>query len=983
MTRISLLLAICLIAAFGETNTVAQQATAQPAKLTPEQQEKLKARPKLWKEAYKSEAAGYWADARTAVAKCLTIEREVFGDFHNDVAESLVWLTTLSLRIGDYTSARDYGERALTTRKRVNGDTHWKTTDARISLSNVELLANMTKEQKAELVAADQLMQEGRRLFDRGEYERAEPKYREVIKKRQSVVGTKHPVYAVSLNNLAVLYTTQGSLAKAEQLLKMSLEIDRNIYGEMHPSYALGLNNLAVLYDDQGLFSRAEPLFKESLMIKKATLGERHPDYAISLNNLAFLYEAQGQFSKAEPLYTQALQIYAARYGERHSSYATSLNNLAALHKAQGQLVKAEPLFQKALDIQKEVLGTHHPEYATSLDNLAGVYKSQNALDKAEQLFQEALDIRKQILGETHPTYATSLNNLAALRVAQRRYTTAAPLFQEAIRIIEEHLERSAVVRSESGQFAFIELTRFYLNNLLNLPRTNAADVYATAFRWRGAVTVRQTFARATRGTDPTSRQTLDALSDVTRKLSNLVSNPPKPGPGIDVPKQLKQLVDEREALEEKLASQSKDFAKYRESRALKVTDIQKLLPTDAVLIDFLAFDGSIAAFIIKSKSIARVDLKASSSEIAEMVKDFRSETSLKRTRPVQGEGDKSVLREAVWDPLVPHLEGVNLVLICPDGPLCQLPFAALRGIDPKKYLIEELAIAVIPVPRLLPELLSNRSVGNPSLLLVGDVDFSAPPGEARAQGEYPVTQPKPTSGLVAWKPLDATAGEIHKIGDLFSKNVPGSVFKSLSKGEATEGAIRQAAGKHRYLHFATHGFFDDLKSAGQPDARSDGVIGNRVRHVGPNPGLLCGLVCAGANKPTPDDDGVLTALEISDLDLSGVELAVLSACETGLGKVAGGDGVLGLQRAFQLAGTRTTVTSLWQVPDEATSALMVRFYENRLKQGMPVLKALRESQLWVLNEGVKAGVLKEPPKNGRRTPPLYWAAFVLAGDWR
>lgn len=152
---------------------------------------------------------------------------------------------------------------------------------------------------------------------------------------------------------------------------------------------------------------------------------------------------------------------------------------------------------------------------------------------------------------------------------------------------------------------------------------------------------------------------------------------------------------------------------------------------------------------------------------------------------------------------------------------------------------------------------------------------------------------------------------------------------------------------------------------------------------MGPNPGLLCGLVCAGANEPTPDDDGVLTALEIADLDLGGVELAVLSACETGLGAVAGGDGVLGLQRAFQLAGARATVTSLWQVPDQATGALMARFYENRLGKGMPALKALREAQLWVLNEGVKAGALTEEPKNGRRTPPLFWAAFVLAGDWR
>ena len=148
-------------------------------------------------------------------------------------------------------------------------------------------------------------------------------------------------------------------------------------------------------------------------------------------------------------------------------------------------------------------------------------------------------------------------------------------------------------------------------------------------------------------------------------------------------------------------------------------------------------------------------------------------------------------------------------------------------------------------------------------------------------------------------------------------------------------------------------------------------------------------LVCAGANKPTPDDDGVLTALEVGDLDLSGVELAVLSACETGLGEVAGGDGVLGLQRALLLAGARATVTSLWQVPDAATSALMARFYGNRFTKGLGPLEALREAQLWLLNEGVKeernadGGALVKLAGKGRCTPPVYWAAFTLAGDWR
>src|SRR5262249_21741886 len=160
------------------------------------------------------------------------------------------------------------------------------------------------------------------------------------------------------------------------------------------------------------------------------------------------------------------------------------------------------------------------------------------------------------------------------------------------------------------------------------------------------------------------------------------------------------------------------------------------------------------------------------------------------------------------------------------------------------------------------------------------------------------------------------------------------------------------------------------------------------------HPGLLSGIVLAGANRPPQleQDDGVVTALEVADLDLSGVELAVLSACETGLGEVASGEGLLGLQRAFQVAGARATVASLWSVPDDPTRVLMERFYANlwQSKKKMTKLEALLEAQRWMLGKGsadtaVQRGMKRRgaPPDDSGRLPPYYWAAFVLSGDWR
>src|SRR5262249_17420752 len=152
----------------------------------------------------------------------------------------------------------------------------------------------------------------------------------------------------------------------------------------------------------------------------------------------------------------------------------------------------------------------------------------------------------------------------------------------------------------------------------------------------------------------------------------------------------------------------------------------------------------------------------------------------------------------------------------------------------------------------------------------------------------------------------------------------------------------------------ATHGFFapPTLTSALAPDARVSGGLAplgllEREGVAGWHPGLLSGLVLAGANQPPqPDrDDGILTALEITELDLSGVELTVLAACETGLGRVAGGEGLLGLQRAFQAAGARSVIASLWAVNDEGTRQLMERFYENLWQRRLSRLEALREAQ--------------------------------------
>ena len=280
----------------------------------------------------------------------------------------------------------------------------------------------------------------------------------------------------------------------------------------------------------------------------------------------------------------------------------------------------------------------------------------------------------------------------------------------------------------------------------------------------------------------------------------------------------------------------------------------------------------------------------------------------------------QQILKEAIWEPLRKALEGVEIVLVSPDGALNQVPLAALPGQKPGNYLVEEIKMAVVPVPRLLlrkdeGERRKGESdqAGAQSLLVVGDVNYGGSPGKTDAvllaDRSRSAVRGDRTGGL-NFPPLDYSRTEMATIRDSFEKDFPDGKVTPLRGGQATEAAFRRQAPAYRWLHLATHGFFappriaSALAPSKQDKERGFGQFG-RQGIAGYHPGLLSGLAFSGANTPggENEDDGILTAVEVAGLDLERTELVVLSACETGLGSVAGGEGVLGLQRLSVVGG--------------------------------------------------------------------------------
>jgi CHAT domain-containing protein/tetratricopeptide (TPR) repeat protein len=927
-------------------------------------------------------------------------------------------------RHSKFSEAADVGERVLEINKSVLGEQH---PDYAMRLNN--------------LAAIYQRM---------GDSARAEPLFKQALEINKSVLGEQHPDYATSLNNLALLYNNMGDFARAEPLQKQALEIRKSVLGEQHPDYATSLNNLATLYYSMGDFARAEPLYKQALEIHKSVLGEQHPDSATSLDNLAGLYDSMGDSARAEPLYKQALEIRKSVLGEQHPDYALSLNNLAALYYSMGDFARAEPLQKQALEIRKSVRGEQHPNYANSLNNLAAIYQRMGDSARAEPRFKQALEIQKSVLGEQHPHYATSLGNLAVLYDSMGDSARAEPLYKQAVNIQRVNLNRSSLVQSERQQNRNQSAKRFYLDNRLTislqLPKTGDAAL-TDLWQWKGAVTARQQAYRQV-ASNPRLAPLFAELQSVSHQLSAVSGQTPVP-PANTAPdvertayNQKREIWNDRfavlnrqrEDLEQRIAAGSEEFRRIREP--LTVADVQGWLPEGTAFVDVLEYNHStpnpdqkgktdyerryLAFVVLRDQPPMMIGL-GSAASLSEAITVFRRPFRVGEYTPANHRAAEAAgrqLRRDLWLPIEKHLDGIDTVIVSPDMALGTLPFGALPGRKEGSYLLEDYRIAVLPMANLLPTLFQDEpTAAKNGLLLVGDVDYDAQPAAAPSHAKEPRLLADIRGlrgGKGRWESLTGFREELESVHghylQAFGDTAP---VLSLTGRDAAESTFLAQAAQYRTLHLITHGYFEDpnVKSISQAEVKSD-AFGSQAKGPDPFintylPGLLSGLVMAGANNPSedPEDprDGILRASEIEASSMQGVDVVVLSACETGLGAVAGGEGLTGLQRAFHMAGARTVIASLWKVDDRGTQELMRRFYTNLWHKKLSKIDALREAQLWMLRHpkeleemGVRGvgtrgrirDLKADDPKpinagDVQRTDPYFWAAFQLSGDWR
>ena len=393
-------------------------------------------------------------DSERLLDRALALRREVFGEDHLEVAETLVNLAVLYRRQGRYDDVEAPGRRALEIQETAAADPHDLIASLTIlglayrdlgrypeseSLHERALEIGESALEPDDPALASSLDNLGLAYSIQSRYAEAEPLHERSLVIREETLGPDHPVLVGSLYPLARVYKNSGRDAEAEQLYRRALAIREQTLAPDHPDVAQSLTVLGLFFKERGRYRDAVPLLERALEINEEALGP-HPYLALSYSVLALVYTELGRFDEAGRLHERALALREELLGPEHVKVAYSLNNLGWHYWGQGRYDKAETYYRRALYLFEKAFGSDHQDVANTLTNLGLVDWKQGQLSEAETSLHRSLVIREQIFGFEHPFVAETLWGLASVYRDQRRFAEAEPLYLRAIAIQERTL---------------------------------------------------------------------------------------------------------------------------------------------------------------------------------------------------------------------------------------------------------------------------------------------------------------------------------------------------------------------------------------------------------------------------------------------------------------------------------------------------------------------------------------------------------------
>jgi CHAT domain-containing protein/tetratricopeptide (TPR) repeat protein len=941
-------------------------------------------------------ALGEWRKALDFHTQALPLARAV-GDRSGEATT----LTNIGLAydsLGEKQKALDFHARALPLQREV-GDRRGEAT----TLNNIGNVYNSLDEKQKAIDfyiralslrravgdrggEATTLSNIGVVYFSMGEWQKALDLYNQALPLRRIVRDRRGE--ATTLSNIGVVYNLLGEKQKALDFFTQALTLRRAVGAR--DGEALTLNSIGMVYDSLGEKRKAIDFFTQALPVQRA-IGDRQGE-AVTLNNIGNVYFSMGEKWTSLDFYTRAMPLYSA-VGDR-SGEATTLNHIGNVYNSLGEWHKALDFYSRALPVHRAV--GNRREEATTLSNIGAAYDSLGEKHKALDLYSQALSLHREVGARSGESITLSL--IAYTKRDLGRFDESRSYIESALKIIES--VRVSVVSKElrSSYFATAQETyEFYVDLLMRMHgREPARGFDAVGLQVSERARARSlieslTEARADirRGVDPkllaqerSLQQRLNAKADEALKLS-------ASGGDDEIRlamrrREIDALTIELQQVQTQIRQTSPRYAALTQPQPLTLAEIQRqALDADTLLLEYSlgaerSFLWAVTPTSINSYELPKREaIEAAARRVYELLSDtFGVRGQSARPRDVRLKEARghylaaaAGLSRMLLGPVAGQL-GKKRLLIVADGMLHYIPFGALPDPNSLKEsygswlpLLVEHEIVNLPSASTIVVLrreLAGRKLAARTLAMLADPVFSKdderirPGARVAAPQTAQTTPPSGNTNRILVETAGAAPGELRIRRLPFTRMeaeqilplVPaGAGMKALDFEANRTTAMSDQLSQYRYVHFATHGLADSER----PE--------------------LSTIVLSRYDEQGRPQDGFLRAHEVYNLNLP-AEMVTLSACETGLGKLTRGEGLVSLTRGFMYAGAARVVVSLWSVNDRATAELMTKFYRRVLVEGERPAAALRAAQV-------------EMWRDKRWEAPYYWAAFTLQGEWR
>jgi CHAT domain-containing protein/tetratricopeptide (TPR) repeat protein len=810
--------------------------------------------------------------------------------------------------------------------------------------------------------------------------------------------GPGHLLTAAFIAIAASSQSKIGDHAKAESMARRALGITVAAKGEQSIEAGTMMDLLASVCVKRGKWQEAEELSKKAIAAAEAVYGVDALEVCEFRRSLANLCLKQGRYRDAEILVRKSLtvveQCAAAGSEEQVEDLIFCVGALAALQSREGRHDDAELSWRRAVELAQKLRGQRSALAAELGRRYALTCLSQGRYEAAEALCQQAVDISLEVKGQDHPSTSVSLMTLAEVQAGRGKWPDAVMNVEAGMRSLVKH------VRANLASLAPAEQMRVVRGDLT----CECATALSIGLLQRESLSIRESSASWLANSKAIGHElSVRSAGKKARSGDGMLLEG-----GTDLPDGVKLWVDAKtlrkhvphgsvfvdiarfdyEAFDSKWEGDEDENARYaawivppQGKEVIEVIDLGEASAIDelvaayrATLLAALGENGTIA---ITGEAAAEAALKSAAKPLADKV----LQPILARIR---GSGFSGALEE---------------VIVSPDGELWLVPWAALP-LDDGRYLVEQYSITTVTSARDLLHASKSPSEGTAPLIFADPLFKLSGESLSRAveamseEAGSPITPDEEASSIVSlgmrslgeMSQVSRLPGSLSEARQVMKKIERVSKEKAVAylQAKALEERVKRVRSP-RILHFATHGFTlpdqvvsGSLREEMNPssvDGRSIQGLTSATGELLEDPLLRCGLLLTGCNlsateRPQGVEDGCLTGKEIVELDLTGTDLVVLSACETGLGRVQYGEGVAGLRQAFLIAGANAVLATLWQVPDGPTAELIGGFFDH-LASGHGKARALRQAQLDLIEKRRKAV---------KAAHPAAWAAFELTG---